>query len=131
MVSISQPLLRDFGKQTNRAKIHIAQRNHEVSKWAFVDIVISTITETIFAFNDLFFAQRNLEVAERSRELARTLYKQNLRRVELGTMAPLDVVVAEAELARRSERVILADRIRLDQQNRLKNLLFDDIFRSG
>ena len=125
-VSLVQPILRDFGSKTNRARIRIAKNNYELTNWEFRLVVMSRITETIFAYNDLYFAKRNLEVAQQSRDLADRLYNENLKRVELGSMAPLDVVVAEAELALRSERVLQAERVMLDQVNRLKNLISDN-----
>ena len=125
--SLTQPILRGFGAGFNKARINIAKKGLELSEWEFKRVVISIISRTIFAYNDFYFASQNLDVAKRSRDLALKLKEDNIRRIEIGSMAPLDVVQAEAEVALREERVLLAERFMLDQENRLKQLLFDDI----
>ena len=61
------------------------------------------------AYYDLMYAIGNLNVQRQSLELARQSLKDNRARVEIGTMAPLDIVQAEAEVATREESVILAE----------------------
>ena len=125
--SLTQPILRGFGAGFNKAKINIAKKGLELSEWEFKRVVISIISRTIFAYNDFYLASQTLSVAERSRDLALKLKEDNIRRIEIGSMAPLDVVQAEAEVALREERVLLAERFMLDQENRLKQLVYDDI----
>ena len=126
-LNLTQPLLRGFGRGITKARINIAKKGLEISEWEFKRVVIFIISRTIFAYNDFYFATQNLAVAERSRDLALKLKDDNIRRIEIGSMAPLDVVQAEAEVALREERVLTAERDMLDQENRLKQLLFDDI----
>ena len=125
--NLTQPLLRGFGPGFNKARINIAKKGLELSEWEFKRVVISIISRTIFAYNDFYLASQTLSVAERSRDLALKLKEDNIRRIEIGSMAPLDVVQAEAEVALREERVLLAERFMLDQENRLKQLVYDDI----
>ncbi len=125
--NITQPLLRGFGPGFNKARINIAKKGLELSEWEFKRVVMAIISQTIFTYNDFYFALQNLAVAERSRDLALKLKEDNIRRIEIGSMAPLDVVQAEAEVALREERVLLAERLMLDEENRLKQLLYDDI----
>ena len=125
--TITQPLLRSFGVKPNRARIEIARAGLELSYWEVKNTIMAQIEEAVFAYNELFFAMKNLEVARRSRDLARKLLEDNQRRVKIGSMARLEIIVAEAELALREERVLLAHRRMLDQENRLRLLIFDDV----
>ena len=61
------------------------------------------------AYYDLMYAVGNLNVQRQSLELAQQSLKDNRARVEIGTMAPIDIVQAEAEVAQREESLILAE----------------------
>jgi outer membrane protein TolC len=61
------------------------------------------------AYYDMMYAVGNLNVQRQSLELAQQSLKDNRARVEIGTMAPIDIVQAEAEVAQREESVILAE----------------------
>ena len=126
-VTLTQPLLRNFGSKANRSRIRVAQRDYRISEWSFRQSLIDVITETVFSYNDLYFAHENLKVAERSRDLAARLLSDNLKRVESGILAPLDIAVAEARLALREERLIRARRVFLNQRNLFKQLITDEI----
>ena len=57
------------------------------------------------AYWDLVFAQNSVEVAQRATELADKLVEDNQARVEVGTLAPLDIVQAQAEAATRRQNL--------------------------
>ncbi len=61
------------------------------------------------AYLNLVNAIGQLQVAQKSYELAQTSLKNNQRRVDVGTMAPIDIVQAQAEVARTEEQVIVAE----------------------
>jgi outer membrane protein TolC len=126
-LSLKQPLLRGFGTAANLAQVRIARNNVMVSEWALRKEVIDTITTTNFVYNELHFAKENLRVAEQTRGLAAQLFKDNSARMQIGTMASLDVAEARAEVAAREEAVILAQRAILDNENLLKQLVTNDI----
>ena len=85
-ISLRQPLLRDAGPNANLAQVRIARNNLLVSEWQLRQRVIDVITETVFTFNELHLAHENLALALRSRALAEQTQKDNIRRVEIGTM---------------------------------------------
>lgn len=126
-ITLTQPLLRDFGANVNLAQVRIARNNLLVSEWALRQRIIDIITTTNFVYNELHLAHEALRVAERSRELARQLLKDNQARVEIGVKSPLDVTEARAEVAAREEGVILAQRAILDNENLLKQLVTNDL----
>lgn len=125
--SFAQPLLRNFGTDVNLAQIRTARVEQAISAWGLQARVIDVITDTIFVYNDLYFSIRNLEVELRSRDLAAQLLSDNEKRAEIGVMSPLDVLQAQTDVAAREERVIVARRAVLDNQNFLKQLVTDEI----
>ena len=79
------------------------------------------------AYWDLVFAISNLEVQRQSLALAQQSLKDNRARVEIGTMAPIDIVEAQAEVARREESVILAEAAISRAEDRLRALIFNPV----
>jgi len=104
-----QELLRKFGLDVNQAPIQIAQMNHRISQEDFRNIVINVAQLTEFAYWDLVFARADLKVQRQSRALAERLLEMNRAKVEVGTMAPIDITQAEAGVADREEGVILGE----------------------
>jgi outer membrane protein TolC len=126
--TLTQPLLRDAGPTVNLAQVRIARTTVKISEWQLRKRIIDVMTETNFVFNQLQLSVEEMRVAERSRELARQLLKDNQARVEIGVKSPLDVTEARAEVAAREEGVILAQRNVLDNENLLKQLVTTDMF---
>jgi len=100
-----QPLLRNFRIDGTRAQLQITQINQEMSETALRATVVRTVANVRNAYWDLVFAIQAAEVADRSLQLATKLVEDNQARVEVGTLAPLDVVQAQAEQATRRQAV--------------------------
>ncbi len=127
-IGITQPLLRNLGTDVNLAQLRIARADRAISEWTLRDRIIEVVTDTVNTYCDLYVAMENLGVEERSRALAAQLVEDNLKRAEIGVMSPLDVVQARADLAAREERVLVAQRAMLDNENFLKQLVTDEVF---
>ncbi len=125
--SLKQPLLRGAGTAVNLSGVRVARNNVTISEWGVKEQVMNVITQVINVYNELQFAQENLDVARRSRELARQLLRDNIKRVEIGVKTPLDVTTAQAEVAAREEAVITTTRAVKDQENFLKQLVTADM----
>jgi outer membrane protein len=108
-LAYDQSLLRGFGLKVNKAGIRIAQRNQSISQSQFRQAVIDTLQSVEKAYWDLKFALQDLAVKRFSLTLSEETLGQNQIRVEVGTMAPIDVTSAEAEVASRSQDVLLAE----------------------
>jgi outer membrane protein TolC len=100
-----QPLLRNLRIDGTRAQLKITQLNQEMSETQLRATVVRTVANTRNAYWDLVFAIQAAEVADRSLDLATKLVEDNQARVEVGTLAPLDVVQAQAEQATRRQSV--------------------------
>ena len=125
-LTFRQPLLRNFGFTSNLANLRIARYQFDLSEWEYKQLLLDTIASTIFAFNDLYEAQKNLESSIRIRDLTQQTVIDNDKKVALGSMARLDIVNAQAQLASRDERVLSASNSVVRAQNRIKQLIFDN-----
>jgi outer membrane protein len=125
--SLRQPVLQGFGTDVNLAPLRIARRNQRISEWSMRATVIDVVTQVYTVYNNLHLAMEVLHVAEKTRALAKQLLDDNQRRLDVGTMSPLDVTQARAQYADREESVLLADRAVRDNENFLKQLVTDDV----
>jgi outer membrane protein len=125
-VRASQPLLRDFGIDSQRLQIRVAKRNQQISDVQFRQTVVNTVAGVKQLYYDLIYAIDNLEAQRKSLALARKLLDENQIKVRVGTMAPLDVVAAESEVAGREETVIVAEAALLDAEDDVRRSIFAD-----
>ena len=125
LAQVNQPLLQNFRTDPNRRQIVVSQNGERQAGHEFEQSVLDVLRDVENAYWDLVFAIRSHEVAVQSLELARDLLRNNEVQVEVGTMAPIDVLQAEAEVATREETLILAeDQIR-QTEDVLKALIRD------
>ncbi|MBZ5540792.1 MAG: TolC family protein [Acidobacteriia bacterium] len=122
-VSIQQELLNGFGLLPNTRNIRIAKNNRKIADLQFEQQAITTITGTINTYWELVYARENVKVQERAVGVAEKLYSDNKKQVEIGTMAPIDVVRAESEVATNRQNLIVAQTVLLQQQQALKNAI--------
>jgi outer membrane protein len=121
----TQPLLRNFKIDGVRQQLLVSQKNREIADVQLQQSISNTVRSVRNAFYDLMYAIGNLSVQRQSLELAQRSLKDNRARVEIGTMAPLDIVQAEAEVATREEAVILAEAAIERQQDAVRALVFN------
>ncbi|MGE0463503.1 MAG: TolC family protein [Vicinamibacterales bacterium] len=124
-LSYTQPLLRNFRIDGTRQQLLVSQKNREISDVQLQQSIALTARNVKNAYYDLMFAIGNLNVQRQSLELAQQSLKDNRARVEIGTMAPIDIVQAEAEVAQREESVILAEAAISRAEDRLRTLVFN------
>ena len=105
----SQPLLRGFKIDNNRQQLMIQTINRDISEESARATVTQTLANVRNAYWDLVFAVSAVDVAQRAQELADKLVEDNQARVEVGTLAPLDIVQAQAEAATRRQNMAAAE----------------------
>src|SRR5687767_7627825 len=120
-----QPLLRNFRIDGTRAQLRITQLNQEMSEITLRATIVRTLANVRNAYWDLIYSIEAADVAERSLALASKLVEDNRSRVEIGTMAPLDVVQAQAEEAIRRQAVTQTAAARRTAELVLKRLIVD------
>jgi outer membrane protein TolC len=121
-----QPLLRDFAIDGQRLQIRVAKRSREISDVQFRQTVVNTVAGVKQLYYDLIYAIDNLDAQRKSLALAKKLLDENQIKVRVGTMAPLDVVAAESEVAGREEAVIVAEAALLDAEDDIRRSIFDN-----
>jgi len=118
-----QPLLRGFRIDTTRAQLRITQLNQEMSDIELRGTIVRTLANVRNAYWDLVYTIEAADVAQRSLTLASKLVEDNRARVEVGAMAPLDVVQAQAEEANRRQIVTQAEAAHRTAELVLKRLI--------
>ncbi len=125
-VTLTQPLLRGFGLGDTYAGVRIARNRMTHSEEAFRASLMDTLSQALRAYYQLYYAEQNLVIARRTKDNAAQLLRDNRRRIETGSMAPLDIYQAESEVALRESIVISAERFRRQAENRLKTFITDN-----
>ncbi len=119
----TQPLLRNFRVDNTRQQLIVTRLNQQTSEIQLQAAIINTISNVRNAYWDYVFALQSVEVAERSLALAEQLVKDNQTRVEIGTMAPIDVVQAQAQAATQRQNLAQVNGTRRTAELALKRLI--------
>jgi len=114
-LNFQQHLLQGFGRAINGRQIYIAKNNREVSDLTLKLQVITTVAAVMELYWDLVSFRDAVQVAKDALSASQQLLENNRRQVEVGTLASIEVVRAEAEIASR-EQALLAAQTRVDQQ---------------
>jgi outer membrane protein TolC len=107
--SYVQPILRGFKIDNTRQQLQVSLINREISEQSVRATVAQTVANVRNAYWDLVFARSAVDVARRALALADRLVADNEARVEVGTLAPLDIVQAQAEAATRRQTLAAAE----------------------
>jgi outer membrane protein TolC len=123
LAQYTQPLLRNFKIDQNRSNLLITRLQQQITDLNLRGQL--TVIEAMVrnAYWDLVFAIENVEAARRNLELSTKLVQDNRARVEIGTMAPIDVVQAQAEEANRRQALVTAEATRSTNELALKRLI--------
>lgn len=122
-VKYTQPLLRDFGEAVTKRGIRIARTNEQISNQNFLLQVDAAVQSAEDAYWLLVEAREQAVVAEESLRLAKELHEQNRIKVEVGTLAPLELVQSEAGVATREEELIRARALIGDREDLLRQVM--------
>jgi outer membrane protein len=106
--SITQPLLKNFGILPNKRPVLVARNNKEISDYIFAQRLIALVNQVQSLYWEIVFAREDIKVKQRSLDLATKTNEDNKRQVEIGTLAPIEVVKSESEIANRKEELITA-----------------------
>jgi outer membrane protein len=119
----TQPLLRGFRIDSTRQSLAVTRLNQDVSEIQLQASIINTVSNVKNAYWDYVFATESVEVARRSVELADRLVSDNRVRVEIGTMAPIDIVQAQSQAATQRQNLATAEGTRRTTELALKRLI--------
>lgn len=123
ILSLTQPLLKDFGVGTNTSRVRIAANNQEISKYEFQSQVMRILFDVESIYWDLVYAMEDQMVMKESLQLADDFLKITRSKVDVGVLPPIDILEAEAEKAAREEGVITAEDALRDAEDSLRKAL--------
>jgi outer membrane protein TolC len=121
--NFTQPLLKDFGLKVTRREIIIANNNTEISEKRLRQAVLDTVYNVEEAYWNLVYSVENLKALKRSLRLAQDLMAKNKKEVEVGMMAPIEVLSAQAEVARREADILQAEELIKSNEDHLKTIM--------
>jgi outer membrane protein TolC len=121
--SITQNLLNGFGVKVNNRAIRIAKNQLRISDLTFKQQAISTVNNVVGLYWDLVSFNDSLKVKQQTLDLNTQLYTDNKRRAELGALAEIDIIQAEAEMKSSQQDVVTAETQVLQQEMILKSVL--------
>jgi outer membrane protein TolC len=134
-LQLTQPLLRGFLIDNNRQQLRVTAISRDISEIQLRGTIATTLASVRNAYFELVYGLEAVQVAYGSLTLAEKLVEDNRARVEIGTMAPLDVVQAEAEVATRRQAVAQAEATWRTSELALKRLIVngtdDPLWRSS
>jgi outer membrane protein len=125
-IAATQPLLRDFWIDAPRLQIKLKRRDLRISELVFERLVMDIINQVEQAYYKLIADRELVRVGEADVSVKKQFLDENHRRVEVGTIAPLDEKLAQAELAKSEINLITARKNALDSEALLKGLIHDN-----
>src|SRR5207237_148436 len=97
--------------------------NQYITEIQLQALIINTFSNVRNAYWDYVFATQSVDVAKRSVDLAEQLVRDNQTRVEVGTMAPIDIVQAQSQAATQRQNLATAEGARRTAELTLKRLI--------
>ncbi len=119
----TQRLLQGFGFAPNTRFIQIAKNNREISDVAFRWQITTTVDQIENMYWDLVFAYENVRVQKEQLAFAQKTLSDNKKQVEIGTLAPIEVVRAQSTVATNQQTLTVALTNLQLQQLLMKNAL--------
>ena len=120
---LTQHLLQGIGLAPNTRFIRIAKNNREISDVAFRLQVITTVNQIESIYWDLVYAYENVRVNKESLAFAQKTLSDTKKQVEIGTLAPIEVVRAQSTVAGDQRSLTIAQTNLQLQQLLMKNAL--------
>jgi outer membrane protein TolC len=121
----NQPLVRNFKIDATRQQILLARNQQTVTDLQLQQRITQNSRNVRFAYYNLVGAIAGLEVAQGSLQVSRESLRNNQTRVEVGTMAPIDIISAQAEVASNEEAVIIQESAIQSAEDQLRTLIMN------
>jgi outer membrane protein TolC len=122
-LSVQQNLLRGFGRAVNNRNITVAKANLHISDLSFETQIIGTVVNVLNLYYGLVADYQDVKAKQSALDVAQRFYEDNKKQVQIGTMAPLDVTTAEAQVATSQQDLVISQTTIEQGQVSLKNAL--------
>jgi outer membrane protein TolC len=120
---LTQPLLRNFGVKVSRREIIVARNNLDISVSQFEKTLLDTVYRVQEAYWNLVYTIDDYKVKQQSLQLAQDLLSKNKKEVEVGKLAEIEILNAEATVASREADILQAEALIRRSEDMLKDLL--------
>lgn len=114
------PLLRNFGKAAAFRTVLLAKSDKRSADAQFEQRLRDTLVQVEQDYWNLVYAVKDLEVRRRALKLARTFQEETRRKVEVGVLAPIEQIAADAQVAAREQEIIASGQAVGDRMDILK-----------
>lgn len=122
-LQVQHNFLQGFGAAVNSRTITVAKANLNLSDTTFKAQVITTVANVLSLYYGLVADYADVKSKRTAVDVAKQFFENNKKQVEIGTMAPLDVTTAEAQLATSQQDLVVSETTLAQQQVSLKNVL--------
>ncbi|HWW85280.1 MAG TPA: TolC family protein [Vicinamibacterales bacterium] len=102
----TQPLMRGWRIDSTRQQLTVSKLNRDISDVQLRSTITNTLSNVRNAYWDYVYAIQAVDVAKQSVDLADQLVRDNQTRVEVGTMAPIDVITAQSQAATQRQNLV-------------------------
>jgi outer membrane protein TolC len=122
-LGISQPLLRNFGTRPTNIRIDTSRNTRDAAYQTFIRSVQTTIDTVEQAYWDLVYARANLQVKREAVGIATELNRITRIKIDVGSLAPIDIVQTEVGIATAEQDVINAEGVLGVAEDQLRRTL--------
>jgi outer membrane protein TolC len=123
----TQPLLRNSWIDAPRLAIRIARRDVRISDLTYERLIMDVLNRVEQAYYELIATRELIKVREADVGVKRQFFNEQRRRVEVGTLAPLEEKLAQSQLALAEIELIVARRDAANAEVILKGLIRDNL----
>ncbi len=122
-LQVTQNILYGFGRSVNNRNIYVQKNNIKVANLQFEQQVITTVSAVLNLYWDLVSFRDDLRARERELAAAQSLLEGNQKQVEQGTLAPIEITRAQAQVYSSQQDLLVSQTNLLQQETVLKNAL--------
>lgn len=125
-LSLQHNLLQGFGVAVNSRNITIARANLKIEDLTFKNQLTASIVNVLDLYYGLVADYQDVKAKQSAVDVAQRFYQDNQKQVQIGTMAPLDVTTAEAQLASSQQDLVISQTTLQLEEVQLKDVLSRD-----
>jgi outer membrane protein TolC len=119
----NQPLLQGLRIDANRQQLAVTKINRDITDTELRAQIVNTLSNVKEAYWNYVFAVQSVQVSQQQLDLANQLVSENQIRVQVGTMALLDVVTAQSQAATAQQNLVVAQGTMRTSELALKQLM--------
>ncbi len=122
-LSVQHSLLNGFGRALNARNMTIAKANIGINDFTFKTQVIAVVVSVLNSYYSIVADYQDLRAKRQALSVAQRFFEDNKKQVQIGTMAPLDVTTAEAQVATSEQDLVVSETTLEQDQVTFKNLI--------